>query len=116
MSVGAVLLGLVALLLVAANLAYTLLALACYRLRERRYPARLPLGIPLLGSLLALIAAAWMVSTGGQAWVAWLLMVDTGGPIGWIVALAWRRMHAHPRAGMPPRMRGLRQDRAGGVR
>lgn len=116
MSVGAVLLALVALLLVAANLAYSLLSLACHRLRERRYPARLPLGIPLLGSALALVAAAWTVATGGQAWVAWLILLDTGGPIGWIVALLWRRMHALPKAGIPARMGALRQGRAGGIR
>lgn len=117
MSVGAVLLGLIALLLVTANLAYSLLSLSCHRLRERRYPARLPLGIPLLGSALALSAGAWMVASGGAGWVAWLVLVDTGGPLGWVAALIWRRTHLpRPPADVSSRLRGWRQDRAGGVR
>ena len=84
----------IALLVVAINLNYSLLSAAVYRLREQRWPARLPLGIPLLGTLA--VAVAWLGMPEGHGLRSLLLvlaLIDTGGPLAWLVA---RLLHRRP--------------------
>ncbi|MCB1553172.1 MAG: hypothetical protein KDJ14_05140 [Xanthomonadales bacterium] len=80
-------------LVVASNLLFVAASLACYRLRERRWPDRLPIGIPLLSMLL--LGAAWLQSAEGLPGAAYALVpLDAGGPLGWLCAWGWRRAHA----------------------
>ena len=81
-----------AILLVAINLNYSLLALVIHRLREGRWPLALPLGVPALGTLC--IAVAWWSLPAGHAAhsvLLLLLLLDTGGPLAWLTAYALRR-------------------------
>jgi hypothetical protein len=81
-----------ALLLVAVNLNYSLLALVVHRLREGRWPLDLPLGIPALGTLL-IFAAWWSLpdSHVAHSLLLLLLLIDSGGPLAWLVAHQLRR-------------------------
>lgn len=82
----------IALLVVAINLNYSLLSAAIYRLREQHWPSRLPLGIPLLGTLA--VTVAWLGMPEGHGLRSLLLvlaLIDTGGPLAWLVARLLRR-------------------------
>lgn len=84
----------IALLVVAINLNYSLLSAAIYRLREQHWPSRLPLGIPLLGTLAVVVA--WLGMPEGHGLRSLLLvlaLIDTGGPLAWLVA---RLLHRRP--------------------
>jgi hypothetical protein len=86
----------IALLVVAINLNYSLLSAAIYRLREQHWPSRLPLGIPLLGSLAVLVA--WLGLPEGHGLRSLLLvlaLIDTGGPLAWLVARLLHRRPSH---------------------
>lgn len=82
-------------LLVAINLNYSLLALFVHRLREGHWPITLPLGIPALG-LLCIALAWWSLPTSHAAHSLLLLLalLDTGGPLAWLIALLLRRRQA----------------------
>lgn len=91
----------IALLVVAINVHYSLLSAVIYRLREQRWPARLPLGIPLLGTLA--VAVAWLGMPEGHGLRTLLLvlaLLDTGGPLAWLVARLLHRRR-RPRAALP---------------
>lgn len=78
--------------LVLINLNYSLLALALYRLREGHWPAKLPLGIPLLATL-AIAWAGWSAE-GALAveLLVVLLLADSGGPVWWLGSAVLRRL------------------------
>jgi len=78
--------------LVLVNLNYTLLSIAMHRLREGQFPARLPLGIPLLGTAAALVSLWLSPDSGWAPLVISLCLADTGGPLWWLVAAMRRRM------------------------
>lgn len=80
------------LLLVAININYSLLALAVHRLREGRWPMALPLGIPALGTL-SILLAWWTLPEAHPALgiLVPMLLLDTGGPLAWLVAHLLRR-------------------------
>lgn len=92
MSMAAVCLLSLALLLVAVNLNYSLLAMALHRLREGAWPLRLPTGIPLLASLVTLLAYQQAEGAMAVELLVVLLLADSGGPVWWLAArwLRWR--------------------------
>lgn len=93
-------------LLVALNLNYSLLALLVHRLREGHWPLALPLGIPALGTL-CIILAWWSLppSHDAHSLLLLLLLLDSGGPLAWLVALALRR-HQRRVARQPATLQG----------
>jgi hypothetical protein len=72
------------------NFYLSFVAVPLYRFRHGTAPARVPSGIPLIGSLL--LAAAAFALPAGNAWqlaALALLALDTGGPH-WFVAVQAR--------------------------
>lgn len=85
-----------------SNLLFSAASMACFRLRERRWPERLPIGIPLLS--LALVALAWTQTVDGLPVAAYAIaLLDVGGPVGWIAAWVWRRAQGRAVIGLPVR-------------
>ncbi|MCK7593508.1 hypothetical protein [Pseudomarimonas salicorniae] len=79
-------------LVVALNLNYSALSLLVQRLREGRWPMALPLGIPALGSISALAASLGLpAGHPAQGALVLLFLIDTGGPLAWLVSRILRR-------------------------
>ncbi len=107
MSMAAVCMLGLALLLVAVNLNYSLLAMALHRLREGHWPLRLPTGIPLLATLATLLAFHQADGVMAVELLVVLLLADSGGPVWWLAATLrrWRSRRPAKPVALRPRLR-----------